>query len=158
MTNHWRQMLDSDLPTVKSISDAVHGSYTEDKAIYAERLALYPFGCQIFERDGISLGYFIAHPWRHEAPPPLNAKLGALPADADVYYLHDIALLPAARGNGGGKAAIARVVKDAIAGGFERIRLVAINGAVDFWVSQGFTHLPNIGSYGAETYLMQRSL
>lgn len=152
-------MLSTDLPTVKAISDAVHGGYTEDEAIYAERLKLHSSGCRIFEQHGEPLGYCIAHPWRHERPPALNSLLGRIPADADIYYLHDIALLPAARGTGAGKAAIAEVIAQAMAGGYGMIRLVAVNGAATFWASQGFMPLPELPhGYGAESCAMQRSL
>ena len=93
-------MREADLPMVVGISDAVHGDFTEPLATFADRLAHYPAGCAIFERGGASLGYLISHPWpRDAAPPKLGALLGAIPA-ADSYYLHDIALLPAARGSG----------------------------------------------------------
>jgi len=152
-------MLDADLPTVKAISDAVHGAYTEDETVYAERLKLHPAGCRIFERHGEPLGYCIAHPWRRKAPPSLNRPLGVIPVDAEAYHLHDIALLPAARGTGAGKAAIAEVIERAMAGGFGTIRLVAVNDATDFWTSQGFIRLPDLAhGYGAEACVMQRCL
>src|SRR3546814_6378061 len=81
-----------------AISDAVHGAFTEAQPVYAERLALWPEGCHILETGEGVAGYLTAHPWRLGAPPALGAMLGTLPAPADVYYLHDNALLPAARG------------------------------------------------------------
>ncbi|WP_240334285.1 GNAT family N-acetyltransferase [Sphingobium estronivorans] len=128
-----------DLPAVKAISDAVHGPYTEDEAIYAERLALYPSGCLILERDAVPVGYLIAHPWHSRTPPPLNKPLGALPDDADTYYLHDIALLPVARGSGVGVKGTMLALSEAAKAGFDTVTLTAVNGADRFWSSQGFT-------------------
>ncbi|PJG49421.1 GNAT family N-acetyltransferase [Sphingobium sp. LB126] len=159
MSDGWMSMREADLPTVKVISDTVHGAYTEDEAIYAERLALYPSGCLILRSEGQPLGYLIAHPWRSEQPPALNMRLGGIPADADVYYLHDIALLPSARGTGAGKSAMAKVVEQARTEGFAAIRLMAVNGADSFWSSQGFVRLPDgSASYGDASVFMERRL
>lgn len=153
----WRPMRQTDLPTVKAMSDAVHGAYTEDMAVYAERLALYPDGCRVFERDGALLGYLIAHPWRSNAPPALGNLLGAIPTTADIYYLHDLALLPQARGSGAGASGTAAAIAQARASGYTRMMLMAVGGADSFWARQGFARLPSrIASYGKEACLMER--
>ncbi|WP_298395671.1 GNAT family N-acetyltransferase [Sphingobium sp.] len=153
----WRPMRRADLPAAKAISDAVHGAYTEDMAVYAERLALYPDGCKVLERDGSLLGYLIAHPWRSDAPPALGRLLGAIPASADIYYLHDLALLPDARGSGAGAGGTAMAIAQAQAAGYACVMLMAVGGADSFWARQGFTRLPDrIASYGKEACLMER--
>lgn len=48
----WRPMGQEDVDAAAAISDRVHGAYTEEPAIYAERLRLYPVGCFLLERDG----------------------------------------------------------------------------------------------------------
>lgn len=157
--SQWRAMLPGDLTAVQVISDAVHGRYSEDGAVYAERLALYPAGCLVLEgAEGVT-GYLITHPWRRGAPPALNARLGALPAQPDCYYLHDIALMPAARGGGAGAAAVAAVLERTRSAGFAEVALVAINGAERFWAAQGFAHdadAPGMASYGDRAYPMRR--
>ncbi len=52
MSPLWRAMTPGDLPAVLAIADVVHPDYPEDAAIFAERLALYPAGCRVLERDG----------------------------------------------------------------------------------------------------------
>jgi GNAT superfamily N-acetyltransferase len=152
----WRQMSANDLPAVSAISDAVHGRFTEPVAVYAERLTLYPEGCRVLEQDGAAAGYLITHPWYREAPPKLGALLGAIPADADSYYLHDLALLPVARGTGAGKAALDFVKARARALGFPDIALMAVGGADLYWAARGFAYVPRDvdPSYGADAYLM----
>ncbi|WP_051683390.1 GNAT family N-acetyltransferase [Sphingomonas sp. UNC305MFCol5.2] len=147
----------SDLAAVSAISDAVHGRYTEPKAVYAERLALHPAGCRVFAHEGEVAGYLITHPWHRDDPPKLGGLLGAVPADATTYYLHDIALLPAARGTGAGKAALDFVMERARALGFADITLMAVGGADRFWGAQGFATVPREAdqSYGAGAYLMR---
>lgn len=156
----WRPMRAVDLPVVVTISDAVHGDFTEPLATFADRLAHYPAGCAIFERDGAPLGYLISHPWpRDAAPPKLGGLLGAIPS-ADSYYLHDIALLPAARGSGAGATATAFAMRQANIEGCRDIRLVAIQGADSYWHAQGFDYVGGTidGPYGPGSHLMQRGI
>ena len=149
-------MVASDLAAVSWISDAVHGRFTEPVAVYAERLALYPAGCRVLEQDNAVAGYLISHPWYREDPPRLGALLGAIPPDADSYYLHDIALLPATRGTGAGRAGLDFVMSHARALGLSDIALMAVGGADRFWTRQGFAYVPREvdPSYGDQAYLM----
>jgi GNAT superfamily N-acetyltransferase len=155
---HWRPMRAADLPIVTAISDAVHGAFTEPMATYAERLALYPQGCHILDSDGEAIGYLITHPWRLGAPPKLGAVLDALPTEPDSYYLHDIALLPAARGQRAGEAAVALVLDLARAEGLKMVELVAVAGADAYWQRLGFAFAaPGAdGPYGAGSFVMRR--
>lgn len=151
----WRPMTEADIPAVAAISDAAHGVYTERADIYAERLRLYPAGCWIFDRAGKALGYLVSHPWQGAVPPMLNAPLIAIPAQADIYYLHDLALLPQVRGSGAAGEAMQLV--DASAAGFKRIMLTAVNGADAFWRKHGFTPMPEqTGAYDEASLLMER--
>lgn len=149
-----------DLAAVSAISDAVHGAFTEPMAVYAERLDLYPDGCRVFEAEGAAAGYLVTHPWHRDSPPKLGASLGAIPPRANTYYLHDIALLPSARGTGAGKAALDFVVNHARALGFADITLMAIGGADRFWAVQGFAYVPHAvdSSYGAGAHLMRMAI
>lgn len=155
----WRPMRDDDIAAVTAISDTVHGpTYTEASAIYAERRTLYPAGCHVFDRAGTIEGYLIGHPWHRDRPPALDRPLGAIPADADSYCLHDLALLPSTRGAGAGKAALAIALEQARAAGFADITLMAVNGADGFWAAQGFVPVDGNGvsPYGPGTLAMRR--
>lgn len=156
----WRPMRPDDLFAVSTISDTVHRQFREDEATYAERLALYPTGCMTLEQDGAIAGFIISHPWHRDQTPGLNERLGAIPADSDTYYLHDIALLPSTRGHGAGKAAADHVIAHARARGFVDVTLVAVNGADSFWARQGFVIAGDSESspYGPGTCLMRRSV
>lgn len=160
MSATWRAMTEADLPRVTEISALVHREYGETIEVYRERLALYPQGCFVFERDGEIVGLLVTHPWREGSPPKLNAPLGAIPSPATTYYLHDIALLPEARGTGAGAEATRIVTQIAREAGLPDVTLVAVNGADRFWATQGFE--PVAGSeaftYGPGTYFMRRTL
>ena len=45
-----------------------------------------------------AVGYVFAHPWDDADAPPLHAPLRALPARAGHGFVHDLAVVPAARG------------------------------------------------------------
>ena len=162
-TATWRGMKPADLSAVNAIAAVVHAAYPEDAAVFAERLALHPGGCFVLDTAHGLGGYLISHPWHLKQPPALNALLGSVPLPASTYYLHDIALLPEARGGGAASAVIRELVRHA-AGMADNITLVALSGTVQFWQRQGFARLADpaldakLKSYDAEACYMQRRL
>ncbi len=94
-------MTRADTPGLMSIAAVAHPSYPENEAVFAERLFLFPAGCRaLVGVDGRLHGYVVSHPWRDATPVPLNTLLAALPPQPTTLYLHDLALLPTARGTG----------------------------------------------------------
>ncbi len=160
----WRAMAPSDLSAVSAVAAQVHPAFPEDPAVFAERLQLYPDGMRLLERRGEACGYLVSHPWRLGAVPALNALLHRLPAEADTFYLHDLALLPSARGTGAARAIVAQMEEHARGAGFTVMSLVAVNGSVPFWRGLGFAVedsaalAEKLRSYGAEARAMVRKL
>lgn len=145
----WRPATEADLAAVVAIADRVHVAYPEDADAIAERLRLYPDGCALLEIDGKPLAYTLTHPWRYAEPPALNARLGALPAaEPTTYYIHDVALLPEARGSGAASAIVKAIIAQAEALGTPNLSLVAVNQSVPFWSRFGFgvTHEPSLAA------------
>lgn len=134
----WRPMSPDDLPRVARLAARVHAAYPEDEGVFAERLRLYPAGCHVYEAGGRLLGYVLSHPWADRAAPALNSLLGALPASPATYYLHDLALLPEARGAGAGSAIVAALVAQARAEHLPTMSLVAVHESEAFWRRHGF--------------------
>lgn len=161
---HWRPLITLDLPAVEAIAAIVHPAFPEDAAVFAERLALYPDGARLLEVDGVPSGYILSHPWRFKALPALNAALGAIPADADTYYVHDLALLNAARGTGAAAMIVGDILRLAKAGGYATMSLVAVNGSLPFWYKHGFRTLDvpeltdKLNSYEAAARFMVKRL
>ena len=157
-------MTPSDLAAVSGIAARVHPDYPEDDAVFAERLALYPAGCFVLANGGETLGYLISHPWHFGQPPALNALLGTLPAPATTYYIHDLALLPAARGSGAAAAIVTTLIRHAAEQQHQNISLVAVNNSVQFWQRQGFgvlddaTLTTKLMSYDAQARYLLRVL
>lgn len=134
----WLAMAAADLPAVVTIAAQIHPGYPEHEAVFAERLALHPAGCLVLAGGDGPGGYSLSHPWRLGQVPALDSLLGALPADADTFYIHDLALLPALRGGGAASACVDRLAAHARASGFARMALVAVGGSAGFWRRRGF--------------------
>ncbi len=135
---YWRAMTAADLPAVKIVADAVHPDFPEDEAVFADRLALHPAGCFVLRSDDALLGYMISHPWHFKQPPKLNAILGEPAVPATTYYIHDLALLPAARNSGAAAAMVETLAAHAAQLRLPNMTLVAVNNSVHFWQRQGF--------------------
>jgi GNAT superfamily N-acetyltransferase len=151
-----------DLAAVSIIAAQVHPGYFERNEVFAERLSLFPGGCHVFANDTDIAGYVFSHPWRALTPPWLDSLLGSLPATPSTYYIHDIALLPEARGQGAAQAMIKTIKARARGLGLTTLSLVTIEAAGDFWQALGFacTPVPDaqdaLQSYSAGALFMTR--
>lgn len=134
--NGWRAMRRWDLTDVAMVAAKVHPDLPECIEVFAERLRLFPEGCLVLERGGSIVGYAISHPILPDTPPALNTRLGEIPATADQYYIHDIAILPEARGAGQSRAAVEMLLQ--VAAGYPSAALVSVYGTSDFWGRFGF--------------------
>lgn len=152
-------MRPDDLATVNRIAGQVHPNFPESDAIPTERLALYPAGCLVLETDADVTGYTVSHPWQAGKPPALDHLLGQLPDHPGTFYLHDLALLPAARGTGAATQAVGLLVALAARAGLPTMTLVAVNNATGFWQRQGFRIIGAApASYGADARVMTREI
>jgi ribosomal protein S18 acetylase RimI-like enzyme len=155
----WRAMQAGDLDGVVAVARLAFPDHPEGRACFAERLALAPESCFVLEGEGRIAGYLIAYPWPQGAIPPLDTLLGGLPERRDSWYLHDLALLPEARGGGNARAGLALL--------FDRvdapIALVSVNESAGFWQAQGFVRQDSpalrakLSSYGPDACYMVRS-
>lgn len=134
----WRPMLMADTIKVCAIGDEVHAAYPESDEVFLERWQLWPRGCHVLESTVGIIGYCVSHPWRRRHPPELNVPLGALPESPETYYVHDVALLPAARGLGAGAALTAKLETHARALGLTEMALIAVYDAQHYWARHDF--------------------
>jgi GNAT superfamily N-acetyltransferase len=155
-------MAASDIDAVVAIAAEVHPSFPERREVFAERLELAPEGALILDMDGVRAGYAITHPASRFEPPALDSLLGRLSEGADVWYIHDVALLPVARGRGGASRVTPMIARAARRAGLERLALIAVNGSAPFWSRQGFGRVDHAGlaaklaSYGDDAAYMER--
>ena len=164
MTFRWREASLPDLVSVSEIQLVVHQAFPEDDAVLADRIALSPAGCFMLEVGDAAQGYVLSHPWLEGLPPALNTKLGALPAAADTWYIHDLALMPETRGSGAGGNIVPKLAEIARREGFRSMSLVSVNGSQGFWARQGFSvHMDawltqKLSSYGEDAVYMRQAL
>lgn len=148
----------ADLPHLTRIQAACYPDvFLESAATFARKLALSPDSHWLIERDGEALGYFLTHPWAGNTPPALDHAALALPDNADCHFLHDLALHPAARGQGLAPRLIEAALQWGQARGLKRTMLVAVQGSVPFWQRWGFARVGDASEYGDDAALMQRA-
>ena len=135
----WRPLTAADLDRLNEIADAVHLAFPEREEVPAERLRLFPAGCFAAVVDGQMVGYAVTHPWIDGRPPALDSLLGAIPDEADCLYVHDVALLPEARGQGLARQLVAILDGLARDQGLPHLALTAVGGSAPGWAAMGFS-------------------
>lgn len=160
----WRPMATSDLAGVVEVARVSFPDHFEDRACFENRLSLNPEACFVLADGSTVLGYLVAYPWRADAAPALNVCIDAIPDDASVMYLHDLALSPDARGGGHTREIIERLTDQARSAGWPAVALVAVNRAEAFWARYGFQSRQTpalsakLSSYGPDARYMIREL
>ena len=136
---NWRAMTAADLDAVAAIAAIGFPDHFEGRDCFENRLALNPAGCFVLAgEDGAPHGYLVAYPWTADAAPALNTLIAAIPDEASVMYLHDLAIDPAVRSGGWSRPIVERLARDARAAGWPALTLVAVNDAAPFWERHGF--------------------
>lgn len=162
LSRAWRPMTVDDLDAVVAIASIGFPDHPEDRDCFASRLCVFPDGCFILDGEGGVKGYLISYPWTADSAPVLNRRIAALPDDASVLYLHDLALHPDVRGEGWSRSAMEAVLAVAARGDWPAVALVAVNEAVGFWQGHGFevrqtpAMAAKLASYGADARYMVR--
>jgi ribosomal protein S18 acetylase RimI-like enzyme len=160
----WRAMASDDLDGVVAVAAIGFPDHREDRDCFESRLSVYPQGCFVLAESEAVQGYLITYPWAMDSAPVLNRAIGALPEDASVLYLHDLALHPDARGGGWSRSAMSAVLTLAQRGDWPTIALVAVNDAVRFWQGHGFAvretpeMATKLASYGSDARYMTRAV
>lgn len=156
-------MTPADLPGVHRVSEIVHPSFPEAPEIFAERCALAPEGCHVLVGpEQRYFGYMVAHPWTRGMPPKLDTLIGAIPSSPDAFYIHDLALVPEARGTGAAADIVDRIVALSDGLGLPEMTLISVNDTTRFWGRFGFIVDPDplyterLLSYSDDARFMRR--
>jgi GNAT superfamily N-acetyltransferase len=121
-------------------------------------LKAFPAGANFLVVGKKIVGYLFFHPWFSGRAKELNNKSFSLTGKEDCLYLHDLAVLPEARGKGITKTALDYFDSVAKQLGFSQQFLVAVQGSKEFWESNGFSTIKEI-SYGNQTaYFMKKEI
>lgn len=158
-----RPMQPDDLPEVVRIQALCYTEIVPESAgSLADKQRLSPDTCLVACTGAGLLGYLLTLPWQAEAPPLLDARITALPPDADCLYLHDLAVDPQARGSGAGTRLVESVL-EMLPGRWEQACLVAIQGSQPYWQRYGFVPVTagpqlahKLASYGEAVCYMRR--
>ncbi|CAO2655681.1 Nn.00g044840.m01.CDS01 [Neocucurbitaria sp. VM-36] len=136
----WRSLTLNDINDVIRIANNIHPDLPESIDVFSERIKLFPEGCLGLEESNGKTseiyGYAISHPIIRRQPPALNSLLGEISPGADQYYIHDLALLPEARGRGSAQEGVEKLL--AISEGYGTTALVSVYGSAPFWNRFGF--------------------
>ena len=160
----WRPAAASDLLDIQRIGDQIHLDLPERPEIFAERLQLFPEGCFALVRNQRVVGYSLSHPWFLNSIPPLNQLLGSIPQSPECLLIHDVAVLPHARGHGAAGILIRLTAKLARKRGIPCLALVSVHDTRPLWTRLGFEVIPDssltdkLKSYGQTArYMFRRS-
>lgn len=159
-----RPMRSEDLAEVVRIQARCYTEIVpESPESLADKQRLSPDTCLVACTGAGLLGYLLSLPWRAEAPPVLDARIAALPADADCLYLHDLAVDPDAQGSGAGRRLVGSVLQ-MLPGRWEQTCLIAIQGSQPWWQRHGFVAVEasaplaqKLASYGEKVCYMRRT-
>jgi GNAT superfamily N-acetyltransferase len=157
----WRPAATADLADIQRIGDQIHPDLHVRPEVFAERIMLFPEGCFVLVRNEQVDGYGLSHPWFLKNIPPLNQLLGRIPPP-ECLLIHDVALLPQARGQGAAITLVALMAKLARKRGIPWLALVSVYNTWPLWMHLGFevvaddelTH--KLNSYGTTARYMVR--
>jgi ribosomal protein S18 acetylase RimI-like enzyme len=134
----WERLTAADICGVDRLAQEIHADFPERMDVFAEKIRLFPEGCWKRVRQGRIIGYGIAHPWELFCIPPLDQFLNHLPTKADCFYIHDVALLPDARGEGAADQYVKIIREAARKSQISKLALVSVYGTDIFWKKMGF--------------------
>lgn len=162
-----RPIAAADLPGILAVQQACYGDgFLEPGDALASRWARSPAMCLVAVRSGEVVGYLLSHAWHAWTPPKLHVPLPVADAADVLWFVHDMAIAPAGRGQRLGERLYAMAFASAQAQGLRQSRLVAVQGADVFWRRLGY-QCADVDSaalaalratYGEDAELMERAL
>jgi GNAT superfamily N-acetyltransferase len=149
---------------MNAMADRIHADLPERPEVFAEKIQLFPEGCFVLAADTQIAGYGLSHPWMLDDIPPLDRFLGRIPAAADCLFIHDVVVLPEARGRRAGAALIDIFAALAKSRRLAVLALVSVYDTRALWEGFGFSPridpalADKLGSYGETARYMVRDL
>lgn len=137
-----RAMRRDDIDAVLQIQARCYNALEPESAeSLLSKLDASPDTCWVADSERGVGGYLFAHPWTSHEPPALDLVIRQLPASADCFYFHDLAIDPRWRGTGTAE----RLVKGALQRAereWQRCALIAVQASQPFWRRFGFVSAP----------------
>jgi GNAT superfamily N-acetyltransferase len=160
----WRPAAARDLLDIQRIGDEIHPDLHERPEVFAERLLLFPEGCFALVQNQRVVGYGLSHPWLLHSIPQVDQLLGSIPRSPECLLIHDVAVLPHARGHGAAGILIRLTANLARKHGIPRLALVSVYDTRPLWRRLGFEEIRDgslndkLKSYGESARYMIRRL
>jgi GNAT superfamily N-acetyltransferase len=161
---NWLNATTSDLEIINRIADEIHVGLPERPEVFAEKFNLFPEGCFVLTQNDAVLGYGFSHPWRLRSVPPLDTFLAALPPSPECLFIHDVVVLPQARGHGAAGVLMNRIARVAQRRGIPYLALVSVYNTDPLWARFGFQVVTDpaldtkLDTYGATARYMIHKL
>lgn len=162
-----RPIVADDLRGILTVQQACYGDgFLESGDALASRWARSPAMCLVALGGAEVVGYLLSHAWHAWEPPKLHMPLPTADAADVLWFVHDMAIAPAGRGQRLGEHLYATACAAAQAQGLRQSRLVAVQGANVFWHRLGYRRVAVEAEpfatlraiYGADAQLMERTL
>jgi predicted N-acetyltransferase YhbS len=134
----WAPLLLRHLDRVNEIADSIHTALPERPEVFEEKCRLFPEGSRVLVSGDRVIGYGVSHPWLLGQIPPLDEFLHALPDEPTCLYLHDIVVLPEARGQNAAGAFVKLLEDVARQRSIPHLALVSVYGTDALWSRFGF--------------------
>lgn len=161
-----RQLVASDLASVMQIQAACYPPhYLEAESVFAERIANCSASAWLAGQGQQVLGYLFSYPSQSGKVCALDSVFAAQPG-ADCLYLHDMAVLPQAQGQGIARALHQSAMHYAQQQQYACSALVAVLDAASFWQKLGYradfplspAQQENLLSYGTTACYLHKAL
>lgn len=134
-----RTLTAADLGEIRALeAEAYIASLLVSDEAFLRLMELFPRGAiGAFDAEGLC-GYAFGVPLVSGTTLDLRAPLGEIPRNADVFYVHDVAVAGRCRGRGIGRILAATLLEVGRRAGFTRAELVSVQGSHPFWERFGF--------------------
>lgn len=139
-----RQMRTTDLGRVCEIQHQCYSSdFHEPEAAFASKLRQSPSSCWVACDEGdLPMAYLVSLPVSPGHYPALHADDWMPPARPTTLYMHDMAVMPALKGQGVAVQLFTAAHQYTIRSGLSDITLIAVQGSVPYWQRHGFAVVP----------------
>lgn len=121
--------------------------FLESEQSNRSKLESNPQTCFIAEHDNTVWGYIIGLAVDEHSFPILNAPSISMPENPTILYLHDLSVLPSARGTGVSELLIQHLLKQSV--NFEKTMLISVQNSLSFWQRYDFSPV-DPSSWGLE--------
>lgn len=164
-----RPLKPQDLPHLLTVQQQCYpANICERAAVLLQKINDAPAYCWLAVDTVVQepLGYVLSHPWAGELPPNLDVLWGKLPAEADCFYVHDIAVVPRGRGLHLAERLYHTAKCQAQHHGLHYTALTAVQGAASYWARFGYRVVEprshalktKLARYGEQAVFMQATL